>query len=233
MRIVSLLQEIPSGIQPFDIQGGLVKGTLNLLQTEDHQSGVVATGHFLKAGLARGERVGLIAFDNAATLLRIYTHYGFSFEEHLESEQLIYLYYKGTVSHSLCFTAHYSEVIDEILHLSGGHLDRLAVCRADALINPQSLTLARESVQNLVSATTNIATTIFGYYCRSEHEQAQNVDLACRSFLLSYLSLTGSGPQDSYTLRWKVSPFPMKGPELTLTLREGHGFIQEARAQRA
>ena len=62
---------VPSGITGFDQSiGGLPGNIFNVVETPDHQSGLLMLGHFLKAGLQNGEKCTLVTLQDPLSLFQ-------------------------------------------------------------------------------------------------------------------------------------------------------------------
>jgi len=218
----------PWGIIPFDRDyTGLPRYIFNLLRACDKGSAITAIGHFLQTGLYRGERVALIGFDNPSYLLASLKHFGFSFETALHSEQLIYLYYKASFSHSLSLTTDYHQLFDEISHLGQSSLDRIAFINADALFNLESHLLARASAERINEATAGLDALVLGCYQATDTPVHKHLDSVGEISLSSYLELKPSKDQSSgvYRLVCRKHPLPLVKKPINLYLSTGVGFV--------
>jgi len=204
-------------------QIGLERGCFNMLRVPDYESGVSAACHFLRKGLALDERVAVVAFDNSEALLARFAACGFSFDTHLQSEELLYYYYKPSFSRTLSFTPDYDRLFQELMRLSGRAISRIVFFNSETLINLQSPHLVRESLQLLVSATSNRAYTCLGFYV--PQTDLMDVDLhgTCKSYLPGYFSLNRmpEGEAGEFLLRDEKSSPGAGGLDIRLEMPSG------------
>lgn len=207
-------------------QPKLVRHALNVLSTPDHAASVVACGHFLAAGLARGERVVLVSFDHPDHILGCMQAYGFEFSEALSDEQLLYVYYKSSSARSVRLTADYHGLFDELLRLCNGSVDCAAFLNVEVLINLQSLLLAQTSVAELALATAGSGATVLGCHTPLPGNLCDYLDAACHAAAPASLRLTRVNPRNKiYALNWIKSPVQQSTDEIRMELHEGQGYV--------
>lgn len=217
----------PWGIDDFDYgHGGLVAGAYNMLATPDHDAAVAAIGHFLARGLRDGRRAVLVGFDNPRLILAKLEYYGFDYAAALESEQLIYLYYKPAFFHALSCSTDYTILFAEIRRLAG-EVSRLAFLNADMLFNLQSEYLAHVTAAKLAAAAGAGPTTVLGCFVHQRIAPHWLLDATCANLMPGYLVMR-SVPRRAarcYAVKWRKGPGACGGGAILLTLEAGRGYV--------
>lgn len=228
MELRSSVNELtPWGIKLFDNTFiGLPKLTFNLLRTFNKDSSLVAIGHFLQEGLSRDERVALVCFDNPVYLMDSFKEYGFSFNEKLVSEKLIYLYYKPFFSHSLNFSTNHKSLFTEIKTLSKNNISRIAFFNSDVLFNLESHLLAESSAQRIMASLSDNQPTILGCYQSTDSQTHKYLHEVSQTILSSYIEIKPSdnANHNKYELTWLKSPLLNENDSISLQLTHDFGF---------
>lgn len=217
----------PWGIDSFDhVNVGLPRRTFNLLRTNNKESTLLATAHFLQTGILLNQRVTLVCFDHPSYLLPSFRKHGFNFEEALISEQLIYLYYKPSFSYALNFSTNYRSLIDEAQYLSKGNVSRIAFCNADVLFNLESQLLAKLSTENIIATFNSPHCTLLGCYEASDTAPHQLLDDTAKANLSSYLEIGSQSNTTVPAYNLSVHKFPILHAQdhFKLTVTAGSGF---------
>lgn len=225
-RDASILHE-PWGIEHFDrCYGGLLAGVFNILAASDHDAAIAAVGHFLAQGLEDQQRVALVGFDNPQLLFSKFALYGWDFIPALESERLVYIYYKPAFFHTLSFTDDYKIPFAELRRLTGA-IERLAFLNADALLNLQSEYLARDSAVKLAAAGCGSTTTL-GCFVHQNTASHRLIEMGCCSLMPSYLVLRALPHHVNrrYALEWRKGPGFCTQAATLLELETGRGYVK-------
>lgn len=179
----------PSGCQQitgfFQDHGGLQANSVNILNVPDVHYATLAAGAFLAEGLQSGERVAMVGFEHPDKLLGRLVGAGIVLEQALHAEQLIYLYYKPDVAHSISLSVDYRELFGEILRFAGDDVRRVLLFNVDALINANSEHLVHTSLHQMIFAANHFQLTLLGLFVASGHV-AELLDEGCRALLPGY-----------------------------------------------
>ena len=219
------------GIDSFDrVYTGLPKRIFNLLRTCNEETTLSALGHYLKTGLDRDERVTLVCFDHPAYLLAGFKEHGFSFDDALQSEQFIYLYYKPWLSHSLNFSTNYQPLIDEAKYLSKGNSGRIAFRNADVLFNLETHLLAESSAEKIMSSLNSGDCLVLGCYQGTESPTHQLLDDISKTCLRSYMEIRSGVENSTTNYELVLHKFPLfhAKQNIHLHLTRGLGFNSPA-----
>ena len=216
------------GIASFDTSyKGLPRSVFNLLKTCSKATQLTAVGHFISEGLASGQRVVLVGFENAAPLFNSLGFCGFSFEEALNDERLVYLYYKPSFSQQLSFTVDYKKVFNEIINISnvaGVGVDRIVFLHADTLFNLQSRLLAQSSAERVLSSVAEMDVCMLGVFQSLPGAVQEHLD-SVAGVLGSYFEIKpgdqGAGNYDFISYRFHL---PCDGGNGRLFLSKSLGF---------
>lgn len=225
MELDNLTNSIESwGIDSFDsVHTGLPKRIFNLLRTCDEDTTISGLGHFLKKGLDQDERVTLVCFDHPAYLLSSFKQHGFSFDDALNSEQFIYLYYKPWLSHSLNLSINYQPLFDEAKYLSKGNIGRIAFRNADVLFNLETHLLAMSSAVKIVSSLTCGNCVILGCYQGTDTPAHQLLDDVSKTSLHSYMEIKSAATGNDAAYELILHKFPLAYTKQRINLRLTHG----------
>lgn len=169
--------------------GGLMDNHVNILNVPDLAYATLAAGQFLTEGLQQNERVALVSFEHPDRLFSRLAEAGLSLDDALETEQLIYLYYKPDVAHSLNLSVDYRELFREVTQLGGEEVKRLVLFNVDALINANSEHLVHSSLHQLIYAANHFQVTLLGLFIASG-QVGERIDEGCRTTLPGYFVLT-------------------------------------------
>jgi hypothetical protein len=218
----------PWGIEPFDRQyGGLARSQLNVLAVPERMAAIAAAGHFLAYGLTQGQRVALVALDNALLVCSQLAYYGFDFHSALETEQLVFIYYKPVFPSDWNMPTDYAALFAEIRALAG-NINRLALLNADVLTNSQTPGAARASVARLATGATTIDVTTLTCLAQRTTRETDFLTAACRQLLPCYLELRRVPPaaRAHYSLTWASHPYTHTHtqPATLLELEAGYGY---------
>lgn len=179
----------PSGWQQvtnfFQDHGGLQTNSVNIVNVPDVHCATLAAGAFLGEGLQRGERVAMVGFEHPDKVLGRLAGAGFALEQALHAEQLIYLYYRPDVAHSISLSVDYRELFGEILRFAGDDARRVLLFNVDALINANSEHLVHTSLHQMIFAANHFHLTLLGLFVDSGHV-AELLDEGCRALLPGY-----------------------------------------------
>jgi hypothetical protein len=217
----------PWGIELFDRSCfGLPKQTFNLLRACNREAAVSATGHFIKTGIDLEQRVALVCFENPSFLLEKYREYGFSFDDELISEQLVYLYYKPIFSYSVSFGTDYFKLLDEAKRLSNGGVERIVFLNAEVLFNLETTLLAELSVDKVKASFNGDDCVVLGCYQAANIDAHKNLDDVCEGALGSYLEIKRQNhlKDRRYELIVHKSPVFDEKVALELCFTPGAGF---------
>jgi hypothetical protein len=215
------------GIEPFDNSySGLPTRAFNLVRTCSQEISIVAIGHFLQAGIELRQRVVLVGFDHPAHLLSKFNGYGFSFDDALNKEQFIYLYYKPCFSHSLSFSTDYKLLFNEIKTLANGTVERIAFLNSDILFNLETYFLAETSAERITASFADHNCVILGCYQTIENISHQHLDMVGQALLRSYIKIQQQEESNDrcYKLTLQNSPLFEANEPITLHLNPGSGF---------
>lgn len=166
----------------------ILESNVNILNVPDLQHATIAAGIFLEEGLDAGERVVVLSFEHPDMLFSRFAEAGLMFEDALQTEQLIYLYYKPDVAHSISLSVDYLELFGEAMRLGGDGVQRLVLFNVDALINANSEHLVHTSLHQLIYAANHYHVTLLGLFVASGHV-AELIDEGCRAILPGYFVL--------------------------------------------
>jgi len=163
----------------------LLENSVNVINVPDLQHATLAAGVFVDDGLQMNQRAAMLSFVHPSILFSRFAEAGLTFDNALQSEQLVYLYYKPDVARSINLSVNYNELFDEIVQLSGGDLRRLVLFNVDALINTNSEHLVHSSLHQLIYAASHHQVTLLGLFVDSGHASAL-LDEGCRAILPGY-----------------------------------------------
>jgi len=221
------LQMSPWGILSFDCAyQGLPSQTYNLLRSANKEVGYTAVGHFIKAGLDLDERVALVSFDHPKYLFPKFKAHGFSFDEALAKEELLYFYYKSRFSYALSFATSYRKVFAELENLAKVNLPRIVFLYADVLFNLETHLLAKASVERILASFASSNSVVLGCY-QAVNFRAHNIlDEVSHESLMSYMELRKNtqGNTDCYNLILHKFPTLYRKAEITLKLSAKYGL---------
>lgn len=164
---------------------GFLGNSVNIVSVPDLQHATLIAGMFLEDGLHCDGRVVLLSFEHPDMLFARFADAGLMFEDALETEQLIYLYYKPDVAHSISLSVDYRELFGEVVRLGGEGVQRLVLFNVDALINANSEHLVHTSLHQLIYAANHYQVTLLGLFVASGHV-AEVIDEGCRAILPGY-----------------------------------------------
>lgn len=164
---------------------GFLDNSVNIVSVPELQHATLTAGMFLEDGLHCAERVVLLSFEHPDMLFARFAEAGLMFEDALETEQLIYLYYKPDVAHSISLSVDYLELFREVVRLGGEGVQRLVLFNVDALINANSEHLVHTSLHQLIYAANHYQVTLLGLFVASGHV-AELLDEGCRAILPGY-----------------------------------------------
>lgn len=164
---------------------GFLENNVNIVKIPDLHYATLTAGFFLEDGLQCGERVALLSFEHPDLLFSRFSEAGLLFGGALETEQLIYLYYKPDVAHSISLSVDYRELFGEVVRLGGERVQRLVLFNVDALINANSEHLVHTSLHQLIYAANHYQVTLLGLFVASGHV-AELIDEGCRAILHGY-----------------------------------------------
>lgn len=167
------------------LHGGLMESNVNILNVPDLQHATLAAGMFLAGGLQRNEQVAVVTFEHPDQLLPRLSEAGLNLDDALQTEQLIYLYYKPDVAHSLSLSVDYRELFKEVAQLGGEEAKRLVLFNVDALINTNSEHLVHTSLHQLIYAANHFKVTLLGLFVASGQE-GELLNQGCRAVLPGY-----------------------------------------------
>ena len=224
----------PWGITSFDSDFiGLPRLTFNLLRTCNYETSIAAIGHFLQEGIDQDQRVALVSFDHPVYLLNSFKEYGFSFDEELLSEKLIYLYYKPFFSHSLNFATNHQKLFNEIKSLSNGDISRIAFRNADVLFNLETHLLAESSAERIMASFNDDHCAVLGCYQATDTQTDQHLDEVSQTYLSSYIEIkpAANSTGKTYELILRKSPIFHEKKSIELCLSPNYGFSFPNRAK--
>lgn len=225
----------PWGIKCFDnLTAGLPALVTNVVETRDHQIGLLTLGHFLMNGLEAGENCTLLTFENPLSFLESFEGWGFDFLPYLKNEQFYYLNYRSNVSQEVGLTQNYQNIFEEIHRLSTNGVHRIAIHQMDTLLNLQSQTLINSCVLKLVNATMNSPSTILAQFVNFDDKTHNNIRVSCLKYAPGYFSFTPE-PNDPEHVRLnieKIPSFDYVNQSILLGLEKNSGFVQ-AKAKNA
>ncbi len=165
-----------------------LKNSVNILSVPDLRQATMAAGMFLMGGLQNNEQVAVVSFEHPDQMFRRFAEAGLSLDDALQAEQLIYLYYKPDVAHSLTLSVDYRELFREVERLAGEEVKRLVLFNVDALINANSEHLVHTSLHQLIFAANHFHLTLLGLFVASGHT-GELLDEGCRAILPGYFVL--------------------------------------------
>lgn len=167
---------------------GLLESGVNILNVPDVSYATLAAGAFLSEGIQRNERVAVLSFEHPAKLFSRLAEAGLVLDWALQAEQMIYLYYKPDVAHSISLSVDYRELFNEVVRIGGEGIQRLVLFNVDALINANSEHLVHTSLHQLIYAANHFQLTLLGLFVASGHV-AELLDEGCRAILPGYYLL--------------------------------------------
>jgi hypothetical protein len=177
---------ISLGLAEFYLRnGGLRENSVNIINVPDLHHAALAAGMFIAGGLQLDEHVAVVSFEHPKQLFSRLTDAGLYFSEALQNEQLIYLYYKPDVAHSLSLSVDYQELFREVTQLGGEQIKRLVLFNVDALINTNSEHLVQTSLHQLIYAAQHFQITLLGLFVPSGHA-GEFLDDGCRNTVPGY-----------------------------------------------
>lgn len=222
---------VPSGITGFDQSiGGLPGNIFNVVETPDHQSGLLMLGHFLKAGLQNGEKCTLVTLQDPLSLFQSLAACNFEFYSYLKTEQLAFLSYQPSVNTEIGLTNDYSGLISELERLSADFPERVALHQVDSLLNLHSHMLINNCIQKLAAASAASSSTFLGQYVQFNNSIYRDVRVAFMKNMSGFLTLKthhreGGKPLLKLTLD-RAPWFRTQAEEMWLTLEEGKGLVE-------
>lgn len=123
MKLSRALKAIDWGINPIDqVTHGLPESDLSVIETPDYHTGMMVLGHYLHAGLQKGETCALISFDTADTFLSNFLLWNVDFEKFLLDEKMFLLNYRPNFSFEVGLTYQYDPIFTEMARLCGGKM---------------------------------------------------------------------------------------------------------------
>src|SRR5262245_2012339 len=130
---------VSSGIQALDdLTGGYPGNVFNIIETPDHQSGLLMLAEFLISALNTGERCALVTLEDPLSLFQSFASWNFDFYEYLKTEQLTFLFYQPSVTTEIGLSNDYVGLLNELERLSVGNQQRVAFHQLDCLLNVHS-----------------------------------------------------------------------------------------------
>lgn len=171
------------------LHGGFLENRVNILKVPDLRYATVAAGMFLTGGLQDNERVAVVSFEHPDPLFSRLAEAGLALDDALQTEQLIYLYYKPDVAHSLSLSVDYRELFREVALLGGDEVRRLVLFNVDALINTNSEHLVHTSLHHLIYAANHFQVTLLGLFVAAGQE-GERLDEGCRAVLPGYFVMS-------------------------------------------
>ncbi len=219
-----------SGISGLDKSiGGLPGNIFNVVETPDHQTGLLMLGHFLKAGLQNGEKCTLVTLQDPLSLFQSLAECNFEFYEYLKSEQLAYLSYQPSANTEIGLTNDYNGLIQELERLSGDFPERVAFHQVDSLLNLHSHMLINNCIQKLSAAAANSSSTFLGQYVQFNTQIYRDVRVAFLKNMSGFLTLKAlprAGSQPLLKLTLDRAPwFRTVQEEFWLKLEVGQGLV--------
>lgn len=169
----------------YPLYGRFQENTVNIMKVPDLQHATLAAGMFLAGGLQNNDPVALVSFEHPEQLFSRLAESGLNLADALQNEQLVYLYYKPDVAHSLSLSADYRELFRELTRLGGEGVKRLALFNVDALINTNSEHLVHTSLHQLMFAANHFQVTLLGLFVAAG-QVGELLDEGCRSILPGY-----------------------------------------------
>lgn len=169
----------------YPLYGNFLENTVNILKVPDLKQAALAAGMFLAGGLENNEQVAVVSFEHPDQLFSRLAEAGLNLSDALQSEQLIYLYYKPDVAHSLSLSVDYRELFREFTRLGGEEVKRLVLFNVDALINANSEHLVQTSLHQLIYAANHYRVTMLGLFVASG-QVGELLDEGCRATLPGY-----------------------------------------------
>lgn len=224
------LDKIPRiawGVEAFDRKyGGLIANGINMLSVPDHDSAIVAVGHFLAHGINQDQCTAIVTFDNPAMTLSRLSLYGFDFDAALHTERLVYLYYKPTFLHVLSCSTDYGNLFNEILKLSGP-ITRLAFLDADMLFDLQTEYLARVSASKLAMGFYHESVTTLGCFVRQDLRSNMLLDAVARNHMSSYIEIHRdiNSTNENYHFKWLKGAATHVTAGCNFELKIGQGYV--------
>lgn len=178
-------QDFPEFVPLYD---RFLENSVNILSVPDLRQATYAAGMFLTGGLRNNEQVAVVSFEHPDQMLLRFAEAGLNLDDALQAEQLIYLYYKPDVAHSLTLSVDYRELFREVERLAGEEVKRLVLFNVDALINANSEHLVHTSLHQLIYAANHFRLTVLGLFVDSGHT-GELIDEGCRAILPGYFVL--------------------------------------------
>ncbi|TNE99614.1 MAG: hypothetical protein EP326_07805 [Deltaproteobacteria bacterium] len=179
-------------VERTDCSFNFVNNVFNMVQTPGPKVGLKVIGQFLNESLSNGKKAALVTFDNPTLTISAFKTLGFDFEQALETEQLIYFYYKTNFAETLSLSQDYQSIFDEIAILGGENIERVAFTNADLLLNTQSPILTSMSIQKMAAASGNHKFTFLGQYNESQSSTFETIQEKCKSVLASFYTIKNS-----------------------------------------
>lgn len=181
-------EQYDTAIEFYRHHGGFLENSVNIINVPDLHRATLIAGMFLEDGLESNERVVLLSFEHPDMLFARFAEANMMFGDALEAEQLIYLYYKPDVAHSISLSVDYRELFGEMVRLGGDGVQRLVMFNVDALINANSEHLVQTSLHQLIYAANHYQVTLMGLFVASGHV-AELLDEGCRAILPGYFAM--------------------------------------------
>lgn len=211
----------PWGIGPFDQRlGGLTRGGTYILAGLPGSGRLIALLQFLSAGLPEG-RVGLVTAASQRRVFEESTYWGLGLEEAWKEDRVGLLSFKGDFQRRLLSAADPSEMLDEMAHLLGPDIQRLALYPATPLWETRAGTGLSSMVAGWLEALPATTMAAVGGDLESTTTPATDwmLDAATGVFLLS------RDAEDRPHLRIRRMSPPVQDPgAITLELVPGAGF---------
>lgn len=222
---------VKSGIKSLDdTTGGLPANVFNIVETPDHQTGLLMLGHFLMAGLENGEKCTLVTQEDPLSLFQTFNACKMDFYKYLKSEQLVYLFYQPTVTTEIGLTNNYNRLMEELEGLSGKKPDRIALHQIDCLLNLHNHTLIDNCVQKLVASSRSTSATCLGQYTQFNNQVYRDVRISFLKSMPGFFTLENHGSiEHQFEILYRLSidrvPWFHSGTEeLLITLKKDEGF---------
>ncbi|MEK7358116.1 MAG: ATPase domain-containing protein [Bdellovibrionota bacterium] len=220
-----------SGIKNLDEStGGYPGWVFNIVETPDHQSGLLLLGHFLKEGLKKGERCTIVTLEDPLALFQSFSTWGLDFYEYVRSEQLVFLFYQPFVTTEIGMTNDYRGLMKELEKLSVNPPERIAFHQVDALLNLHSHTLINSCVQKLAAAAASTSATVLAQYTQFNSRVYRDIRIAFMNNMPGFFTLKAEGrsPKSGNPLYRltvdRVPWFHTDDERYLLELEKEHGF---------
>ena len=226
---------VPTGITALDQSiGGVPSHVFNVIESPNHQTGLLALGHFLMEGLKRGEKCTVLSLEHPLSFFESFSAWEMDFNSFLKSEQLVYLLYQPHVTSEIALTGDYSGVIGEIDRLASGVSDRVAFHQVDFLLNLQSHTLINSCVQKLAAAISQCSSTFLGQYVQFDTQIYQDVRVSflknMPGFFTMRMNESGGDSRLELTVD-RVPWFHVAEAPLALSIVPGRGLVSASEAK--